>query len=480
LKRFLLAALCLASASLGAQDLLYAQRGNPSALLVNPAADLDALVWLAIPALNATVQTSFAAGDVLGGDLGTLWRQFPSEAAGANTYNDIQLFSLGFKTKKSTYWLGSSLNVDASGLVDRDLIGFALWGMKDASGIIDLNYNGNFNQTSAVVSARSNLHLGWQRELGKKLRLGATVNLTQILAHAELHFDSLGLRSTDMGNGFNELMLVSQGSVAAYSVAGTDFLNGTFNFDADKLLATSFATLDLGATYDLGKRWRLAGSIQGLGGGTSLASDTAVSFNGRIPFEGFSYRSSVDTSLDPMAYFDTLTVQIQNLAQTSTESLSTLSPLRRVDLAAYWRSPKKTHQLGLHYLARSRPALSYQALAAEYHGFYGRRLQLSASYTQPLTGSVALRPSVSVQTTVRLAAGLALNFGTSSANMLPQPVTTANGDLTVGLPSNLDRLNVNVGLHWMLYEKTYRKNAKARRTAKKAAKKIKKAAKTSN
>jgi hypothetical protein len=463
--------LCAVSAQ--AQDLLYAQRGNPSALLVNPAADVGARVWLAIPALNATVQTSFAAGDVLGADLGTLWRQFPSEAAGALTYTDLQLFSLGFKTKKSTYWLGSSLNVDASGLVDRDLVGFALWGMKDANGIIDLNYDGNFNQTSAVASARANLHLGWQREFGKKLRLGATVNLTQILAHAELHFDSLGLRSTDMGNGFNELLLISQGSVAAYSGAGIDFLNGTFNFDADKLFATSFATLDLGATYDLGKRWRLAGSIQGLGVGTSLASDTAVSFNGRIPFEGFSYTSSVDTSLDPMAYFDTLTVQIQNLAQTSTGGLASFSPLRRIDLAAYWRSPKKTHQLGLHYLARNRPALSYQAIAAEYHGFYGRRLQLSASYTQPLTSSVAMRPSVSVQTTVRLAAGLALSLGTSSANMLPQLTTTSSGDLTVGVPANLDRLNVNVGLHWMLYEKSYRENAKARR----AAKKVKRAAK---
>ena len=451
-----------------AQDLLYAQRGNPSSLLVNPAADVDARVWLAIPALNATVQTSFAAGDVLGADLGTLWRQFPSEAAGALTYSDLQLFSLGFKTKKSTYWLGSSLNVDASSLVDRDLVGFALWGMKDANGTLDLNYDGNFNQTSAVASARSNLHLGWQREFGKKLRLGATFNLTQMLAHAELQFDSLGLRSTDLGNGFNELLLYSQGSVAAYSGAGIDFLNGTFNFDADKLFATSFATLDLGATYDLGKRWRLAGSIQGLGAGTSLASDTAVSVNGRIPFEGFSYSSSVDTSFDAMAYFDTLNVKIQSFAQTSTGGLASFSPLRRIDLAAYWRSPKKTHQLGLHYLARNRPALSYQAIAAEYHGFYGRRLQFSASYTQPLTGNVAIRPSVSVQTTVRLAAGLALSLGTSSANMLPQLTnTSSSGDFTVGVPANLDRFNVNVGLHWMLYEKSYRENAKAKRMKKK-------------
>jgi hypothetical protein len=110
-----------------------------------------------------------------------------------------------------------------------------------------------------------------------------------------------------------------------------------------------------------------------------------------------------------------------------------------------------------------------------------RALVFGASYTQPLTGSVAMRPSVSVQTTLRLAAGLALNFGTSSVNMLPQPVTTANGTLTVGLPANLDRLNVNVGLHWMLYEKSHRKAVKERSATKKverAAKKANRATKT--
>lgn len=87
-----------------------------------------------------------------------------------------------------------------------------------------------------------------------------------------------------------------------------------------------------------------------------------------------------------------------------------------------------------------------------------------------------MRPSLSLQTTVRLAAGLALNLGTSSANMLPQPVTTANGNLSVGLPANLDCLNLNVGLHWMLYEKSYRDQAKAQRAAKKAKRAAKKQA----
>jgi hypothetical protein len=75
---------------------------------------------------------------------------------------------------------------------------------------------------------------------------------------------------------------------------------------------------------------------------------------------------------------------------------------------------------------------------------------------------------VSVHTTLRLAGGLALSLGSSTVNMMPLPVQGANGDLTVGLPRNMDRLNVNVGLHWMLYEKSYRKAAQERRAAKKA------------
>ena len=482
MKRFWLAALCLASASLGAQDLLYAQRGNPAALMLNPSADLDARIWLALPTLQANLQASFTAGDVLGDDLGTLWRQFPSESAGIRSQTDLNLFSMGFKAKKTTLWLGASLNLDAGILLDRDLVGFALWGMKDASGQVDLNYDGNFNQTSSMLSARSNLHFGIQREF-KKLRLGATLNASQMLAQAQLGFDSLGLRSTDRGNGFNDLLLYSKGGLALSTNPGVglDIFNGTLDFDAQEVLSNSLWSLDLGGSYDASKRWRLAASVQGIPLGTmAFEQDSALRFDGRIPFSGFSYNSGIDASLNPGAYFDSLLFQVRGLAQDSPAGLSSFSPIRRADFAAYWRSPKKVHQIGLHYMFRERPSMTVQSIAAEYHGFYGRRLQLSASYTQPLTGSVAMRPSVSVQTTVRLAAGLALNFGTSSANMLPQPVTTANGDLTVGLPANLDRLNVNVGLHWMLYEKTYRKNAKARRTAKKAAKKIKKAAKTSN
>jgi len=311
--------------------------------------------------------------------------------------------------------------------------------------------------------------------------VGATFNLSQVLGHAVMGFDSLGLRSFDRGNGFNELDLFAQGHTALYTnpALQVDLFEGSFNFDASNLADGSLPSLDLGATYEPSPRWLLAASYQGLGfeGRAVLQPDTAIRFAGRVPFSGFNYNSSTDTALNPGTYFDTLLVQLQELAQTSTGSFSGFGPLQRADLAAYWRSPKMAHQLGVHYLYRARPTLNYQAVAAEYHGFYGRRWQLSASYTQPIVSRIAMRPSVSVQTTVRLAAGLALNLGTSTANMVPQPVTGADGNLTVGLPSNMDRVNLNVGLHWMLYEKSYRKAAKARRSAKKVKRAERKAAK---
>ena len=69
----------------------------------------------------------------------------------------------------------------------------------------------------------------------------------------------------------------------------------------------------------------------------------------------------------------------------------------------------------------------------------------------------------------------ALSLMACSRDLLPMAVSDANGNLTAGLPSNMDRLNVNVGLHWMLYEKSYRENAKARRAANKAKRAAKKA-----
>jgi hypothetical protein len=154
-----------------------------------------------------------------------------------------------------------------------------------------------------------------------------------------------------------------------------------------------------------------------------------------------------------------------------------LKPLQRADAAVYWRSPKKVHQFGAHYLYRSRPSQSYHGIAGEYHGFFGRRWQVSGSYTYTLSSTQAHGHSVTAFTTLHLPAGLSVHLGTSAAHMIPAPMTTPSLVQTIGIPAAMDRVNITVGLNWMLYEKSYRTDAKARRAAKKAKRAAKKAEK---
>ena len=83
-------------------------------------------------------------------------------------------------------------------------------------------------------------------------------------------------------------------------------------------------------------------------------------------------------------------------------------------------------------------------------------------------------------TTLHLPAGFSLHLGTSAAHMLPAPMTTPSLVQTIGIPASMDRINLTVGLNWMLYEKSYRKDAQARRAAKKVKRAAKKAEKALN
>jgi cell division protein FtsN len=81
---------------------------------------------------------------------------------------------------------------------------------------------------------------------------------------------------------------------------------------------------------------------------------------------------------------------------------------------------------------------------------------------------------------MHLPAGFSLHLGTSAAHMLPAPMTTPSLVQTIGIPASMDRINFTVGLNWMLYEKSYRQDAKARRAAKKVKRAAKKAEKALN
>ncbi len=459
-------------------DILYAMRGNPQSYFLNPAADVDSRVHLALPSLQLNGQFSFNAGQLIGDPLPEMWRRLSDPSEGLNSQLDVHLFNLGWKYKKSAYWFGTQVNTDIAAYLDHDLVDFALWGMKDANGDIDLNYVGDFSQTSVLASARATASLGWQRQWNQKLKVGAALNATSLVGHAELKMNDLSLASFPTTSAFNRIQFNSIGTLSTYGLIDADeqidsvgqFFDAIGGGLSGAVSGPMLLSADLGVTYDLTPRVRFMGSYQGLGGGLEFTHNArSLKLDNEINIDGFSWNTA-DTGVDFLGnYLDTLSAEFGRtlFVAGQTEALM-LKPIQRADAAVYWRSPKKVHQFGAHYLYRSRPSQSYHGIAAEYHGFFGRRWQLSGSYTYTLSSAQAQGHSVTAFTTLHLPAGFSVHLGTSAAHMIPVPMTTPTMVQTIGVPASMDRINFTAGLNWMLYEKAYRTEAKARRAAKKA------------
>lgn len=479
------AVLAANSAAYAQNDILYAMRGNPQSYFLNPAADVDSRIHFALPSAQFNGQFSLNASQIIGAPLPEMWRRLSNPYEGFNSQIDVHLFNLGWKYKKSAYWFGAQINTDFSAYLDHDLVDFALWGMKDANGDIDLNFFGDFNQTSLMASARATASLGWQRQWNDKLKVGLVLNSTSLIGHAQLKMNELSLTSIPTTSVFNRLQLNAIGNLSTYGLidngAQIDSIGQFFGAIGGGLAGAGSAPMlmsaDLGVTYDITPRIRLMGSYQGLGSGMEFTHNArSLKLDNQINIDGFSWNTA-DTGVDFLGnYLDTLTAEFGRtlFVAGQTEALM-VKPLQRADAAVYWRSPKKVHQFGAHYLYRSRPSQTYHGIAAEYHGFFGRRWQVSGSYTYTLSSVQAQGHSVTAFTTLHLPAGLSVHLGTSAAHMIPAPMTTPSLVQTIGIPASMDRVNFTVGLNWMLYEKLYRKDAKARRVAKKAKRAAKKA-----
>lgn len=487
LRTIALVAASLSTAAQAQNDILYAMRGNPQSYFLNPAADVDSRIHLALPSVQLNGQFWINASQIIGAPLPEMWRLLNDPYEGLNSQIDLHLVNLGWKYKKSAYWFGAQVNTDIAAYLDHDLVDFALWGMKDANGDIDLNYVGDFSQTSVLASARATASLGWQRQWNDKLKVGLALNSTSLVGHAELNMNVLSLSSFPTTSVFNRLQLNTVGTLSTYGLidqaAQIDSIGQFFGALGGGLTGAASAPMllsaDLGITYDVTPRIRFMGSYQGLGSGMEFTHNArSLKLDNQINIDGFSWNTA-DTGEDFLGnYLDTLTAEFGRtlFVAGQTEALM-LKPIQRADAAVYWRSPKKVHQFGAHYLYRSRPSQTYNGIAGEYHGFFGRRWQVSGSYTYTLSSAQAQNHSVTAFTTLHLPAGLSVHLGTSAAHMIPAPMTTPTLVKTIGIPANMDRINFTVGLNWMLYEKSYRKEAKARRAAKKAKRVAKKAEK---
>ena len=113
LLRAIALAFTAANATAQAQnDILYAMRGNPQSYFLNPAADVDSRMHLALPSLQLNGQFSINAGQIIGASLPEMWRRLSDPSEGLHSQLDVHLFNLGWKHKKSAYWFGAQVNTD--------------------------------------------------------------------------------------------------------------------------------------------------------------------------------------------------------------------------------------------------------------------------------------------------------------------------------------------------------------------------------
>jgi hypothetical protein len=238
-------------------------------------------------------------------------------------------------------------------------------------------------------------------------------------------------------------------------------------------LMPSYSSVDLGATLRPIKKFRVTGSVLGLGAGTSVSRGFQVAINNSIKTSGFQWNAA-DTGVDPL---DSFVQQIQdslafNLDLTSPTE-QTFKPFQAIHAAAYW-DLAKWHSIGVRYSQVARPSLSYTAVAAEYHVNLMKGWQISGAYTRFLSGSQPMSDQYSVALQMRILPPLQLYFASSAFGMLPSYDAVAQMPL---IPATLDRVNFSVGLNLVFFErkpKSERKANKPVKTAEKTPEKTKK------
>lgn len=487
MKKFLIfsVAVALTASAIAQESLLFGMRGNPNTLKMNPGAEVRTALWLGLPTVTTNLQFTRPLSQYLG-DVNGNFTGFTTPTEQITAQIDVDLLSAGMKLGRNILIFGSIKNqLDARFALDNDLARFALNGMRDLNGNIDPNYQGDFSDLAFGISNRITASAGLQVKLSKKLRVGAAFNQTYILADGGMRFDKLHFNSSSLANGLNELSIAAQGNLAYYGILdrsmgqNPDELQTYLeSLNEDEYLALaqlmpSYSSVDLGATLRPIKKFRVTGSVLGLGAGTSVSRGFQVAINNSIKTSGFQWNAA-DTGVDPL---DSFVQQIQdslafNLDLTS-PSEQTFKPFQAIHAAAYW-DLAKWHSIGVRYSQIARPSLSYTAVAAEYHANLMKGWQISGAYTRFLSGSQPMSDQYSVALQMRILPPLQLYFASSAFGMLPSYDAVAQMPL---IPTTLDRVNFSVGLNLVFFErkpKSERKANKPVKTAEKTPEKTKK------
>lgn len=466
-----------------AQNLdLYALRGNPYSLLQNPGAKTELRRHLSLPGLTTQGNLTSPLGQVWG-DLGPLLRNLEAPNVGLSTAVDLEVLGVGWQRKKTYTWFQVGVDLDAKIHLDKDVLLFGIYGMKDANGTIDPNFQADFSQSDLGVSANGRFTLGKQITLKDKLTLGIAIQGNKFLGGFDWKVNEWSLMSIeDPQTQMNSILYSSDMHLSVYGlISDAATLDSAIDFprylvtamvpgylDLIKAQRTTY-TLSAGLSYRPIKFLTFSASISGLplykSSPVKMLNSRSLSWTSSVFYDGFTAGfSPQDTS--------TLSYYLSNLENQALGDFSIQSAPAAIFNspfslhAAIYAHLSKQHTIGGHLAHTDRFSGLHQSLGVEYQGFYGRNLQVAAAYRLHRWNGIDGSPEVSSLIQHRVFPWTTVFYGLNL--WLSTPGFEAGNLL---YPANFQSWQVTMGVNFTLYDKRFKEERKEKREAKKAKKK---------
>ncbi len=464
-----------------AQNLnVFALRGQPLALAQNPGAKTDLRFHVSLPGLmtQGNMTTPLKA---LWGNVGEQLRALNAPNVGLSIATEVEGLGIGWKQKKGYTWVQTGVDVDARFHLDKDLLVFGFYGMRDATGQISPVYEGNFSESDFVLSAMGRVAMGHQRQLSKTFRVGAAVQANRLLGGFQWQVQDWRIDSHyDYTTQTNVVSWNSDMQISAFGLIADDArLDSAMDFPRYLIMGMVPAywemlksqkntySLNLGFTYQPLKTLTLQASATGipLDKGAHVGGprhSRSLQWTSQFTYSGYSLGFDPGDTLSWSAYLKGLQSEnIDGFSLSSAPPAQFRAPLT-LHAAAYYQLTKQ-HQLGVHAVHIDRLAGLHQSLGIEYQGFFGRKAQLAASYRWHTWEGLAGAGEFSTVLQHRILPWTTLYTGINLWLSLP---AFQNGQIL--LPANFQSWQITAGIHITLFEKEFKeahREAKARRKA---------------
>lgn len=473
----------MAPPALMAQNLdLYGLSGNPITLGQNPAAQTDLSFHFALPGITQQGNLTTPLKNIWG-DFGLQLQTLEAPNVGLSYSADVDILSIGFKHKFGYSWVHTGANLDASFHLDKDLILFGLYGMKDANGVIDPNYYGDYSHSDFGFSALEYATLGHQYDINDKIRVGGALQVNRLLGGFKWSVDQWELESIfNNSTQTNSLKWRSNMEISAFGlIADGAQLDSAIDFPRYlvmgmvpsylKLLKeqNDSYSLNAGVTYTPSKKLTLLMSITGIPISTGsnqggVVNSRSLQWQSQFDYDGFKTGFSLQ---DTSTWGDFLTnLQAQAIDDFSIKGappVNFYAPFS-IQTAGYYEI-FRNHKVGMHFAHVNRLAGQHQSFAIEYQGFFGSGLQIAAAYRLHAWNGVNGASELSSILQHRILPWTSIYLGTNLWLSIPGRI-----DGSIQLPGNFQSWQLTAGLNVTLFEKSFYVERRERRAAKKAEK----------